>query len=311
MGKSTGKGGAQVIASFAGGRSAVTDCHQLPCNRVTFVTVHNAYSREGSPPDARGFDEYFGGLYKLGVRGIELDFIGAEDEWAWSVGHSGSYSSHPLIQLGVYLRALWAWSIKHEPHDPIEIHLDPKDNLRDGFPERFDEYLAGNFDVDRIMRPSDVTGPAMGDLDEASRAGRWPTVGALQDRFLLCLSGHGLIAARYATARTTTPGRLCFADRRIMAAPFDPMLPRDPNRVVVNLEASHAWWIEVLESLKGSDWIVSRTFNVDNDQTLKAALEGGAWAIATNSVNRLTTLLDHRPFIPRAVSDVSATTSSR
>jgi hypothetical protein len=290
-------------------------------DQVSFVTVHNAYAREDAPPDARGFDAYVAKLYDLGVRGLELDFAEHDRHWEWSVGHSDAYTADMPRQLGVYLRSLWAWSIQHEPHDPMVIYLEPKSEFAAGFPAAFDEYLAANFDAPRIFRPADLLGAAA-HLADATRGRAWPSVAALQNRFLFVISGDGE-AARAVASR---PESLCFGDRPLADTPGRIADTGDPDRIVLNLPAplmpgvplagavlgiSEKRWIEILDEVAETPWLLPRVYYCDKPDHVRLALQHGAWMLATNTPNPVLSILDHVPYRDRPLAAARATATTR
>ena len=297
------------------------DAGSLRLDRVSFVMVHNAYEREAAPPDALHFDDYVAHLYsRLGVRGIELDFAEDLRHWAWSVSHDDRYAEAMPRQLGVYLRALWAWSIKHEPHDPMVVTLEPKSVFRTDWAPEFDAYLEANFDPSRIFRPADLRGSSSS-LEQAARARGWPTIEALQNRFVFIVSGDGE-AARAVAAR---PNGHCFGDRALSDTPGRIADNDDPSRLILNFPSpearelfpgpvpgpvSETRWIEIMDEVATMPWLLPRIYYCDQPRHVDLALQHGAWMLATNQPDTVMSRLDHQPYRPRVLPVVRARTRS-
>lgn len=293
----------------------------LRLDQVSFVTVHNAYLRPGAktnePLDARTFDHYLEAVYTSQVRGIELDFAEDERSWSWSVGHADAWQPAIEHQLGVYLRAIWAWSLKHEPHDPIVVYLEPKSELKPGFEQAFDRYLLDNFDPARIFRPSDLRGDA-GSLQQAASEGRWPTITQLAGRFLFVVSGDGP-AARAVASR---PDSVCFADRGLDATPGRIADTNDPGRIVLNVPApeapvgipagggaigiSETRWVEILDEVATIPGQLVRVYWCDQRNHVEQALAHGAWMIATNLPDAVMTYVGQQAYRPRRAGSPGA-----
>jgi hypothetical protein len=299
--------------------ATTADPRLLRLDQVSLVMLHNSYARSAvpaggihAPSNASAFDTYVESLYRLGVRGLELDFAQEPGgRWRWSVGHADQYDPTLEVQLHVYLRALRKWSDDHPGHDPMIVYLEAKSLYQDGWADAFEDYVGQSIPADRIYRPLDLRGTHP-DLQAAVRACRWPTIAALRGRFVFVVSGDGAEARAVASRRDS----LCFGDRALTDTPGRIADTNDPNRPIVNFPSpelrhlapgglapvSETRWIEILSELaRDSSWLLPRVYYADEPRHVREALEYGAWIIATNEPEKVLESLGGAPWRPRVV----------
>ncbi|QLH19793.1 phosphatidylinositol-specific phospholipase C domain-containing protein [Streptomyces sp. Rer75] len=161
---------------------------------TTGVGVHNAYEKAKYP--------YFADALDSGASLLELDVWTNAFGSGWRVSHGNPLGNDNNCEnaatpaelrtkarnqsLAGCLADMRAWHDAHPGHRPIVI----KTELKDGFydksgrgPDDLDALLAGTLG-DALLRPADVVGDHT-DLDQAVRAGAWPTRSALAGKFIV------------------------------------------------------------------------------------------------------------------------------
>lgn len=158
----------------------------------TGVGVHNAYQRSAYAHFADALDS--------GASLLELDVWTNGVGGGWRVSHADPVgndnncthaSSAAALRtgardtdLGGCLADMRAWHDAHPGHRPLVIKVEMKDGFygtRRG-PAAFDKLVRDHLG-DALFRPSDVVG-GHDTLDEAVRAGGWPSRDALKGKFL-------------------------------------------------------------------------------------------------------------------------------
>ena len=145
------------------------------------------------------------------------------------------YQSHHVTFRSA-LREIAAWSDAHPRHVPLAIHIETKAaTVADDLPDLgltkalpFDAAAANAIDaeirsvlpVSHLITPDEVRG-AHATLDEAVRAGGWPTLAAARGRILFFMEGAAIDA--YVAGAPGLVGRLVFASAR----------PGEPHAAVV------------------------------------------------------------------------------
>jgi hypothetical protein len=258
--------------------------HGARYNQVVFKASHNSYQRAEQPITKQiPFDTEK--PHQCGCRGLELDIRPNDDATEWSVGHFGGYEAEEEKQLRHYLGILDAWSVENPEHDVITVHLDLKGVPEDlgAFPAGLDAYITSVMDRDRIFTAGELLGDHE-NLREASRAG-WPTLGELEGKFILCLSGNEDGKRSYAT---TDPGaRVCFADRLLGT---DEDLPEEDLKHRVFLNVAMGEWMRTLPrlgELAQDESLVIRAFFASQPDWWNAARRYGVNVIGTDKVSQL------------------------
>ncbi|MGW6917530.1 phosphatidylinositol-specific phospholipase C domain-containing protein [Kitasatospora sp. NPDC054939] len=172
---------------------------ELPFGSATTVGLHNAYERGAFPYLARALD--------TGTGMIELDAWTNTVTKEWKVSHSNPlgnsnncteastpdrlYTGGTDKNLEHCLDDVRVWLGAHPASGPLVVKLE----LKGGFaanrgmgPAQLDALIAARLG-DRVFRPGDLLakpgGGAYATLDEAARAGNWPSRAALAGRVLV------------------------------------------------------------------------------------------------------------------------------
>ncbi|MGW5441749.1 phosphatidylinositol-specific phospholipase C domain-containing protein [Streptomyces asiaticus] len=161
---------------------------------TTSVGVHNAYEKAKYP--------YFADALDSGASLLELDVWTNAFGAGWRVSHSnplgndnncenaagpGELRTKPRDQsLAGCLADMRAWHQAHPGHRPILVKVEMKDGFngkKGRGPADLDALLGATLG-DAVLRPADVVG-GHATLDEAVRAGGWPSRSALAGKFVV------------------------------------------------------------------------------------------------------------------------------
>ncbi|MGW4890780.1 phosphatidylinositol-specific phospholipase C domain-containing protein [Kitasatospora sp. NPDC004240] len=190
---------ALAVALTPGQQVAAAGPGELPFGSATTVGLHNTYETGAFPYLARALD--------TGTGMIELDAWTNTVTKEWKVSHSNPlgnanncteastpaqlYAGGTNKNLEHCLDDVRVWLGAHPQSGPLVIKLE----LKGGFaanrgmgPAQLDALIAARLG-DRVFRPADLLakpgGGAHPNLDEAARAGNWPTRAALAGRVLV------------------------------------------------------------------------------------------------------------------------------
>jgi hypothetical protein len=162
--------------------------------RATSVGVHNSYSQDKFAHLADALD--------TGAGLIEVDvwsnFVGSGD---FQVGHDPgnannctAATTYPQLRTGsryqnraTCLRNVRIWHDDNPKHPPVVLKLEFKNGFDDthGYgPDEFDRLLNSTIGAGAIFGPAQLLG-GRATLDEAARAGAWPSRSALTGKFLV------------------------------------------------------------------------------------------------------------------------------
>jgi hypothetical protein len=162
--------------------------------RATSVGVHNSYSQDEFAHLADALD--------TGADLIEVDvwsnFLGSGD---FQVGHDPgnannctAATTYPQLRTGsrdqnlaACLRNVRIWHDHNPNHPPVVLKLEFKNGFDDthGYgPDEFDRLLNSTIGAGAIFGPAQLLG-GRATLDEAARAGAWPSRAALTGKFLV------------------------------------------------------------------------------------------------------------------------------
>jgi hypothetical protein len=161
---------------------------------TTGVGVHNAYEKAKYP--------YFADALDSGASLLELDVWTNAFGPGWRVSHNNPLGNDNNCEnaatpaelrtkardqsLAGCLADMKAWHDAHPGHRPIVIKTEMKDGFYDKSgrgPDDLDALLGSTLG-DALLRPADVAGGHT-DLDEAVRAGAWPSRSALAGKFIV------------------------------------------------------------------------------------------------------------------------------
>ncbi|SFU42161.1 Phosphoinositide phospholipase C, Ca2+-dependent [Pustulibacterium marinum] len=137
------------------------------------------------------------------------------------------------------LSDLKKWSEAHPDHGTIFVTLEPKDGKANRFgtaPEAFtstvfdelDKTLLKYLGKEHILTPDDVRG-TYATLNEAVRAGQWPTVTAGKGKFLFILDTKGEKEERYAAGHPSLKGRVLFINAEAGTPEAGAMILNNPE----------------------------------------------------------------------------------
>jgi len=281
---------------------------QLPL--VQFIQAHNTYAYGGRTPTAREFRACIEALYAAGARGIELDASQTEtSEPRWSVSHDSSYVPAAEVQLDAFLRevAAWSWDWRARGgHEPLFVLLDLKWIALDaGFPGQIDAYLSQALAGCALFTPGQVLGLTERSLAASLRTpSLWPTLEAMRNAIILCVSGSSLTAGALAAATTSYAKsapreRIAFADYGAGPPTVGMARPSDPNRVIVSVAAGKppvsGNWPACLRALDEAPRLLSRLWwsHVESIGIRESipdsldALRTGVWCLVSDDVESL------------------------
>ena len=187
--------------------------YDLKYSEVFYKASHNSYQKP-TQPITRHLDWDMSDFHLGGCRSLEFDLMQADDQWAWSVQHSGAYSSESKKQLSTYLKSMAAWSSHNPNHDVVMLSIDLKNAPLDNkdFPKAFDDYLRQHFVEDQLFKPGQLMGNA-DNLVEGVMKNGWASLGELAGKFIVVFSGHEERKAGYAAQ--VPHQRLCFSDHHM------------------------------------------------------------------------------------------------
>ncbi|MEG2802697.1 Ca2+-dependent phosphoinositide-specific phospholipase C [Stenotrophomonas sp.] len=250
---------------------------RLPYNQVSMKASHNSYQRDESLIDQIRWDNTT--PYNSGCGAVELDISQSSDGKAWSVGHDASYHEH-YRQLSGFLADLTAWARETPGHDVITLHLDLKHTATANFPAELDAYLRDRLPEGSVYSPAALMGTAP-TLAKGAEANGWPTLEALRNRFIICITGDGDDKKTY--AETDPKARLCFADKDIDADGT----PSDAHRVFFNIHILHASrdkWMKTFRDNAGKPQVITRAYEANSEDNWNDCLNSGCNLIATNKI---------------------------
>lgn len=278
--------------------SANVTIDKLPYNQVSMKASHNSEEREETIIEQITWNKEEN--YNGGCSSIELDVSqsSTSTENKWSVNHDEGYKegedkklsrtleSSNSFQLSDFFFELQKWSKNNPNHDVITLYLDLKyvRNI-DEFAPELDEYIKMNFDVD-IYTPSDLMGKHK-NLSEGAKNNGWPSIEALQGKFIICLTGNAedkKANAKEKYAKTEPSKRLCFADKDIELNKQD---VSDDHRVFFNchiFNSSRKKWMEIFKEFSKNPEVIFRAWEADSQENWNDCLESGCNIIATNKV---------------------------
>jgi hypothetical protein len=269
--------------------------------KAQFKASHNSYQRKEDFHQQLAWDSEH--PYQGGCRGVECDIwrksdtSGGTSVGYFLVGHT-SPGSHSLAD---YLGYLLSYHVNNPQHDPILVHIDIKSTRGsyEAFPQEIDTYVTSWFDRKLIFKPSDLT-TDLRNLLTASVDNQWPTIGALSDKFLFCLTGNPTWKTHYAAKMDSSS--LCFADMDLSDAVTDIKeleLPLD--RIFVNLHLfsrNYKKWKALIPELNRRGYI-SRGWVIDDPDLWYKAIEAGINILATDQVRlHPWAQVGNQPFVP-------------
>lgn len=249
----------------------------LPYNEVSTKASHNSYQRDESFIDQITWDS--ANNYNSGCGAVELDIAQSDDGKAWSVGHKGSYDEH-YRQLSGFLADLTAWAKSNPQHDVITLHLDLKHTATNNFPAELDDYIRSRLPAGSVYAPGELMGRES-TLAKGAEVNGWPTLNALKNRFIICVTGNKDRKKTY--AETDPKQRLCFADKDTGADEA----PVDEHRVFFNFHIFHSdreKWMRNFKENAGNRKVITRAYEANSEDNWNDCLNSGCNLIATNKI---------------------------
>ncbi len=190
--------------------------HQLQA-----LATHNSYhvEKEGNviPQWMYTYEPLEVQLEQYGVRSFELDtnYSNGLVDVFHVPGIDNESTCSPFTDC---LQVIKTWSDDNPGHQPIFIHLEPKDDEFDPTGTPFDTYVdavdAKILEVwprERIITPDDVQGDAA-TLREAVTTNGWPTLGEARNKILFYLDEGGPFRDAYSNTGDSVAGRIIFPD---------------------------------------------------------------------------------------------------
>ncbi|GHB58215.1 Ca2+-dependent phosphoinositide-specific phospholipase C [Persicitalea jodogahamensis] len=269
---------------------------QLHYNEAAFKSSHNSYDRKESLDQQLQFYDTPDAYYNCGCRAVELDIWrhSKPDEPNSPDWFTVNHLTNGGKTLDYYLSQLRVWHEHNPGHDVIGVSLDIKSSGGDAstFPEEIDRYLTNFMGRDLILTPGDLFSGINGNnLSELVKAQGWPTLSAMTNKFIFCLSGNEDWKKLYSEMSPAT--RFCFSDATDAS---QLMVPN--SRVVYNIKEGKGSSGEI-DKLR-SDKILIRVYDVDNGNDWQSARKLGANNLATNKVSGSTwaSVSTHAPYSP-------------
>jgi hypothetical protein len=198
----------------------------LRFNHVQTKATHNSYHVEipgnSLPAWAYTHAKLEDQLENQGVRGFELDIHFSEEANAFEVYHLDSLDEGTTCRrFMVCLEQIRRWSDDHPAHEPLIVHIEPKDGFGWIDPTAFFAHLEAEILLiwprDRVITPALVQGSAASLLD-AVKAHGWPTLGALRGKVGFVMDNSSDFRKAYTHLGKNLDGRLIFVNSR----PGDP-----------------------------------------------------------------------------------------
>ncbi|WP_158675591.1 Ca2+-dependent phosphoinositide-specific phospholipase C [Nocardia stercoris] len=181
----------------------------VPLNQISVTGLHNAYDPAKGASILDGLDK--------GAHVLEIDvYTTYGGEHGWIVGHSdpfvndnncqhedgpgsstgkgsstgsgGAETTQENGDLTACLDDLSRWSDSHPGHDPIYLKFEMKWGFRSDAamgPADMDRLIAEHLGRRKVFTPADLLGAKYQNLDQAAKAGAWPTWNQLRGKFLL------------------------------------------------------------------------------------------------------------------------------
>jgi hypothetical protein len=246
-------------------------------HQAAFKASHNSEERNETIGEQLTFDTNH--PYNCGCSGIEFDIVQDKNSWKWSVSHGGKYNADENKQLSYYLQQVVNWrkkAIGKYGDRVITIHIDIKNSyLSDtDFPAKFDKYINDNVPdlANSIYKPGELMG-GYSDLVSGAQANGWPELEALENKYVLCISGNEENRKR-AYAGTAPEARLCFVDQTLETEPVQYPDFTQGQRVFMNYHLYQKYydnWFEQLQYMATQQGFITRGWVLDNqDLWIKA-----------------------------------------
>lgn len=259
----------------------------LNYQNVSFKGSHNSYQQPASMSVQLTFNPNNPSNY--GCRGLELDIWRNSDKMGtpdlFTVGHVTN-DGPPLSD---YLTDILTWHQANPNHDPVFITLDikssntSKDPLSN-FPGELDGYLNTYFGRDLIFTPSMVMpNPALSLAANIVQNG-FPTLSAMRNKFLFCLSGTAEWKNYYANDNIAQ--RLCFSDQDESDSDKHLTPPTTGNFVVFNFHIYSSdidTWTKTIPLFKAKNYLV-RAYIASSEKLWDASMSAGVSNIATDDI---------------------------
>lgn len=143
-----------------------------------------------------------------------FDQDGALSKPGTKVFHTNTDMRSTCLLLTDCLHQLNGWIDLNPFAGPILVQIEPKQLLKaDSDPGRsweiLEQELLSAVPASRIFRPADLSAELQ-DLREAARAGRWPTVASIGDKFIFILNGSSYDTTSYTEALISKRAQLLF-----------------------------------------------------------------------------------------------------
>ncbi len=268
---------------------------QLLYNEAAFKASHNSYDRNESLGQQLQFNDNPDTYYNCGCRGVELDIWRHTQsdpnspDW-FTVNHLTSGGK----TLDYYLSQLRTWHDQNPGHDVVSVSLDIKSSGGDArtFPDEIDRYLTNFMGRELIQTPGDLFNDVGSDyLSNLVEIQGWPTLSAMTNKFVFCLSGNEDWKSLYSEMNPAI--RLCFADATDAG---QLMVPN--SRVVYNVKEGKGSPDDIQKLRQNK--ILIRVYDVNSDKDWQRARDVGANSLATDKVSNhaWAAVSSHAPYSP-------------
>jgi hypothetical protein len=280
---------AAVVAAAGGSRGYRLD-DELRMNQVQVLATHNSYHiQQDQPIPASPTTQYthppLDQQLDLGVRGFELDVVNSPDG-TFPVVHTpvvdNTSNCTPLAQC---LDVVRQWSRAHPGHVPINILVEPKDEIElviDPTLRPFD--AAGLDQLDALVRaslgrqlitPDNVRGKSKTLRDAVTKKG-WPTLGKTRGKIMVILSRAGVIRDTFLQGHPSLEGRAMFVTTGERSRAAAVIKVDDPDEARIRALVEQGF---IVRTRADADLVEPRAGNTTRRET---ALRSGAQIVSTD-----------------------------
>jgi hypothetical protein len=197
----------------------------LHMNHLQAKGTHNSYHVEkpGNTIPAWKFSRDPLGVQfeEQGVRAVELDTHMDDALGAIRVYHVPTLDDGTTCNLfSECLQAVKDWSDAHPSHEPLFVHLEPKDaELKQtpnfsAYADLLDTTILSVWPRERVIAPSDVQGDAATLRDAVTTKG-WPTLRASRGKVLFYLNERAAFHDAYTRGGSDITGRIVFPESHV------------------------------------------------------------------------------------------------
>jgi hypothetical protein len=283
---------AAAVVIAAGGSSGYRLDDELRLNQVQVLATHNSYHiQQDQPIAASPTTQYthppLDQQLDLGVRGFEIDVVNSPDG-TFPVVHTpvvdNTSNCTPLAQC---LDVVRRWSRAHPGHVPINILIEPKDEIERVIDSSLREFDAAGLDqLDALVRsslgrqlitPDSVRGRSKTLRDAVTRRG-WPTLGKTRGKVMAILNASDVTRDRFLEGHPSLEQRAMFVTAGASSPAAAVIKIDDPDEARIRELVEQRF---IVRTRADADLEEARTGDTTRRDT---ALRSGAQIISTDFV---------------------------